>query len=165
MFFWNSLADGDCSHEIKKGLLPGRRVMTNLGSILKSRDFTLSTKVLLFKAMVFPVVMCGCESWAIEKAECQKIDAIWTVVLEKTLESLLDCKEIQPIYPKRDQSWVFIERTDVEAETPLLWPPDVKNWLIGKGPDVGKDWRWDEKGKTEDKRVGWHQWLNGHEFE
>ena len=119
-------ADGDCSHEIKRCLLLGRKVMTNLDSILKSRDITLSTKVHLIKAMVFPVVMYGSESWTIKKAEHRRIDAFGTVVLEKTLESPLECKEIQPVYPKGDQSWLFIGRTDVEAETPILWPPDVK---------------------------------------
>ena len=88
----------------------------------------------------------------------------WTVVLEKTLESPLDWKEIQPVYPKGDQSWVFIGRTDVEAETPILWPPDAKSWLVWKDPDAGKDWR-QEKGMTEDEMVGWHHRLNGHEFE
>ena len=88
----------------------------------------------------------------------------WTMVLEKTLESPLDCKESQPVHPKRNQSWVFIGRTDVEAETLILWPPDVKSWLIWKDPDAGKDWRQEEKGTTEDKMVGWHHWLNGHEF-
>ena len=88
----------------------------------------------------------------------------WTVVLEKTLESPLDCEEIQQVHPKGDQSWVFIERTDVEAETPILWPPDGKSWLIWKDPDAGKDWRWEEKGTTEDEMVGWHHWLNGHGF-
>ena len=96
-------ADGDCSHEIKRRLLLGRKVMTNLDSILKSRDITLPTKIHLVKAMVFPVVMYGCESWTVKKAECQRID-----VLEKTLESPSDCKEIQPVHPKGDQSWVFI---------------------------------------------------------
>ena len=89
----------------------------------------------------------------------------WTVGLEKTLESPLDCKEIQPVHPKGNQSCMFIGRTDAEAETPILWPPDAKNWLIWKDLDVGKDWRWEEKGTTEDKMVGWHHWLNGHEFE
>ena len=89
----------------------------------------------------------------------------WTVVLEKTLESLLNLKEIKPVNPKGNQSWVFIERADVEAETLILWPPDVKNWIIGKDPDASKDWRWEEKGMTEDEMVGWHHWLNGHEFE
>ena len=101
--------------------------MTNLESILKNRDITLSTNVCLVKAMVFPVVMYGCESWTIKKAEHQRIDAFETVVLEKTLESPLDCKDIQPVHPKGDQSWVFTGRTDVEAETPILWPPDVKS--------------------------------------
>ena len=99
------------------------------------------------------------ESWAL-KNWC-----FWTVVLEKTLESALDCKEIQTVHPKGDQSWVFIGRTDAEAETPILWPPDVKNWLIGKDPDAGKDWRQEDKGKTEDEMVGWHHCLKGHEFE
>ena len=89
----------------------------------------------------------------------------WTVVLEKTLESHLDCKEIQPVHPKGDQSWVFIGRADVEAETLILWPPDVKNWLIWKDSDAGKDWRQEEKGTTEDEMIGWYHRLNGHEFE
>ena len=89
----------------------------------------------------------------------------WTIVLEKTLESPLDCTEIQPVSPKGNQSWIFIGRNDAEAKTPILWPPDVKNWLIGKDPDAGKDWRQLEKGTTEDEVVGWHHRLNGHEFE
>ena len=89
----------------------------------------------------------------------------WTVVLEKTLQSPLDGKEIQPVHPKGNQSWIFIRRTDTEAEAPILWLPDAKNWLIRKDPDAGKDWRRDEKGMTEDEMVGWHHWLNGHEFE
>ena len=158
-------ADGDCCHEIKRRLLLGRKVMTNLDSILKSRDITLPTKVHLVKAMVFPVVMYGCGSWTIKKAECWKNWCFWTVVLEKTPESPLDCKEIKPVHPKGNQSWIFIGRTDAEAETPVLWPPDAKNWLIWKDPDVGKDWRQEEKGMTEDEMVGWHHQLNGHEFE
>ena len=98
------------------------------------------------------------ESWAL-KDWC-----FWTVVLEKTFESPLDCKEIQPVHPKGGQSWVFIGRTDVEAETLILWPPDVKNWLIGKDPDAGKDWGQEEKGTTEDEMAGWHHRLNGHGF-
>ena len=135
----------------------------NLDSILKSRDITLPPKVRLVKAMVFPAVMCGCESWTIKKAERWWIDALelWWC---RTLESPLDCKEIQPVHPKGNQSSIFIGRTDAEAETPVLWPPDVKNWLIGKDPDAGKDWRQEEKGMTEDEMVGWHHWLNGHEF-
>ena len=133
------IADGDCSHEIKKRLLLGRKVMTNLDSILKTRDITLPTKVHLVKAMVFPVVSYRCESWAIKKAERQRIDGFelwcwiwcfWTVVLEKTLKSPLDCKEIKSVSPKGNQSWIFIGRTDAEADTPILWPPDAKNWLI-----------------------------------
>ena len=150
----------DNSHEIKRSLLLGRKAMTNLDSILKSRDITLPKKVHLVKAMVFPVVMHGCESWTIKKAECWR-----TVVLEKTLESPLDCKEIQLVYPKGNQSWIFIGRTDAEAEAPILWPPDVKNWLIVKDPDAGKDWGQEEKGTTEEEIVGWHPRLNGHGFE
>ena len=116
-------ADGDCSHEIKRHLLLGRKVMTNLGSIFKSRDITLSTKVHLVKAIVFPVVMYGCESWTVKKAEHQ---SFWTVVLEKTLESPLDCKEIQPVHSK-DQPRDFFGRNDAKAETPVLWPPHAKS--------------------------------------
>jgi len=122
----------------------------------------LPIKVHLFKAMVFPVVMYGCEfdhkeSWA-PKNWC-----FCTVVLEKTLESPLDCKEIQPVNPKGNQSWIFTGRTD--AEVPILWPPDAKNWLIGKDSDAGIDWRQEEKGTIEDEMAGWHHWLDGHEFE
>ena len=136
--------------------------MTNLDSIFKSRDITLPAKVCLVKAMVFPVVMYGCEldykeSWALK-------NCFWTVVLEKTLESPLDCKGIQWVHPKGDQSWVVTKRTDVEAETPILWPPDAKSWLIGKVPDAGKDWGQEEKGTTEDEMVGWHHQLNGYGF-
>ena len=99
------------------------------------------------------------ESWAL------KIWCFWTVVLEKTLESPLDSKEIQPVHPKGNESWIFIGRTDAKAETRILWPPNVKNWLIWKDPDAGKDWRQEEKGKTEDEMVGCHHWLDGHEFE
>ena len=157
-------ADGDCSHEIKRCLLLRRKAMTNLDSILKSRDITLLTKVHLVKAMVFLVVMYGCESWTITKAECQRIDAfeLWCW---RRLESPLDCKEIKPVKPKGNQSWMFIGRTDAEAETPILWPPDTKNWLFWKDPDAGKEWRREEKGTTEDEMVGWHHQLDGHELE
>ena len=158
-------ADGDWSHEIKKHLVLGRKAMTNLDSILKSRDITLPTKVHLVKAMVFPVDTYGCECWTIKKTWVPKNCCFWIVVLEKTLESPLDCKENQPVHPKGDQSWVFIRRTDTEAETPILWPPDAKSWLIGKDPDAGKDWRQEEKGTTVDEMVGWHHRLDGHEFE
>ena len=119
-------ADGDFSHENKRCLLLGRKVMTNLDSILKSRDITLPTKVHLVKAMVFPLVMYGCESWTVKKAERRRIDAfeLWCW---RRLESPLDCKEIQPVHPKGDQSWVFLGRTDAEAETSVLRPPHVKS--------------------------------------
>ena len=154
----------NCNHEIKRLLLLGKKAMTNLDSILKSRDITLPTKVHLVKAMVFLVVMYGCElhhkeGWA-PKNWC-----FWTVVLKKTLESPLDCKDIQPVHPKGNQFWVSIGRTDVEAETPIVRPPDAKSWLIWKDHDAGKDWRQKEKGTTEDAVVGWHYWRSGHEFE
>ena len=158
-------ADGDCSHEIKRRLLLGRKVMTNLDSILKSRDITLPTKIRLSQGYdfsnghVWMWELDDKESWA-PKNWC-----FWTMVLEKTLESPLDCKEIQPVHPKGDQSWVFIGRTDAKAETPILWPPDAKSWLIGKDPDAGRDWEQEEKGTTEDEMAGWHHRLNGHEFE
>ena len=119
-------ADGDCSYEIKRCLLLGRKVMTNLDSILESRDIMLPTKIRLVKAMVFPVVMYGCESRTVKKAEHQRIDAfeLWCW---KRLESPLYCKDVQPVHPKGDQSWVFIGRTDDEAETPILWPPHAKS--------------------------------------
>ena len=156
-------ADVDCSHEIKRHLLLGRKVMTNLDSVLKSRDITLPTKVHLVKAMFFPVVMYGCElgykeSWALKNWWFQ------TVLLEKTFASPLDCKEIQPVHPKGDRSWVFIGRTDAEAEAPILWPPDAKSWLIWKDPDAGNDWTQEEKGMMEDEMNGWHHRLNGHGF-
>ena len=129
--------------------------MANLDSILKSRDITSSTKVQFVKAMVFPVVMYGCESWTIKKAEHQRIDAfeLWGW---RRLLSALDSEEIQTVRPKGDQSWVFLERTDVESETPILWPPDAKNWLIGKDPDAGKDWL--KVGGAGDDR-GWDGWM------
>ena len=130
--------------------------MTNLDSIIKSRDITLPTKVRLVKAMVFPVAMYGCD-WTVKKAECQNW-CFWSLVLENTLESPLDCNEIQPVHPKRDQpwkDWLFIGRTDTEAETPVLWPPDVMSWLTGKDPDAGRYWEQEEKRMTE------MRWLDG----
>jgi len=114
--------------------------------------------------MVLPVVMYWCEGWTI-KSWVPRNWCFWTVLLEKTLETPLDYKEIQPVHPKGDQSWIFIGRTDAEAETPILWLPNSKNWLIWKDPDAGKDWRREEKGTTEDEMVGCHHWLDGHEFE
>ena len=154
------IADGDCSLEIKRHLVLGRKAMTNLDNILKSRDITLLTKVYL--VIVFPVVVYECEldhkeNWAL-KNWC-----FWTMVLEKTLESPLDCKEIQPVNPKGYQPWIFIGRADAEAETPVLWPPDVKCWFIGE------DWCWErlKAGREGDDRgqAGWMASLNGHEFE
>ena len=134
--------------------------MTNLDSIFKSRDIPLSTKVRLVKAMVFPVVMYGCKSWTVKKAEHWRIDAfeLWCW---RTLESPLACKEIQPVHSEGDQLWDFFGGNDVKAETPVLWPPHVKSWLIGEDPDAGRDWRQEEKGTTEAEMAWWHHWLDG----
>ena len=149
----------DACSLIKKG-------MTNLDSILKSRVITLPTKVHLVKAMVLPIVTCGFESWTVKKESwVLKNWSFWTVVLKKTLEGPLDCKEIQPVNSTGNQSWIFIGRTDAEAETPILWAPDAKNWLIGKVPDAGRDREQEEKGMTEDEMAGWHHRRDGHEFE
>ena len=131
---------------------------------IKKQRHCVAHKSSLVQAIVFPGVMYGCqidhkEGWML------KIWCFLTVVLEKTLESTLDSKKIQSVHPKGNQSWIFIGRTDAEGETPILWPHDVKNWLIGKDSDAGKDWRQEEKGPTENEMVGWHPWLNGHEFE
>ena len=155
LFFLGSkiTADGECGHEIKRHLLLGRKPLTNLDNILKSRDITLPTKVCLVKAMVFPVVCMWeldyKESWVLKNG------CFWTVVLEKTLESPLDCKEIQPVHLKGNQSWIFIGKTDTEAETPILWPPDARNWLIGKDLDAGKI----EGGRR--RRWQGMRWLDG----
>ena len=140
-------------------LLLGRKVMTILDSILKSREITLLTNVHLVKASSHVL------TWELDHKEGwePKNWCFWTVVLEKTPESPLDSKEIKAVNSKENQSWTFIGRTD--AEPPILWPPDAKSQLIGKDPDAGKDWRQEEKGTTEDEMVGWHHWLNGHEFE
>ena len=165
-FIWGGskiTADGDYSHEIKRCLFLGRKVMTNLDSILKSRDIPLPIKVCLVKAMVFPVVMYGCENWTVKKAECQRIDAFelwcWRRLLRipwtarKSNQSIL--KEITP----------GIGRTDAKAEMPILWPPHAKSWLIEKDPDSGRGWGQEEKWTTEDEMAGWHHWLDGHDFE
>ena len=162
-------ADGDCSHEMKRHLLLGRKAMTNLDSILKSRDITLLTKVHTVKAMVFFssfVWMWDVWMWELDHKESwAPKNCFQTVVLENTLrlESPLDCKEIEPVSPKGNEPWIFIERTDAEA--PILWPPDGKSQLIGKDPDAGKDCRQEEKGTAEDEMVGCHHWLNEHEFQ
>ena len=138
--------------------------MINLESVLKSRDITLPTKVGIVKTMIFPVVMYGWESWTIKKAGQWRIDAL-NCGVGKTVESPLDWKKIKPVNPKGNQPWIFIGRTDTEAEAPILWPPDAKSQLTGKDPDPGKDWRQEEEGMTEDEMVSWHHWLDGHEFE
>ena len=154
-------ADGDCSHEIKRHLLLGydqprkhiikqRHYFANKGPSSQGYGFS-SGHVWMWK-------LDYKESWALKNG------CFWTVMLEKTLESPLDCKEIQPVHPEGDQSWVFIGRTDVEAETPIIWPPDAESWLIWKDPDAWKDWGQEEKGTTEDEMVGWHHRLNGHVF-
>ena len=155
-------ADGVCSHEIKRHLLLGRKAMTNLDSILKSRDIPLPTNVCLVKAKVFPVVIYGRESWTLKKAERQRIDAFelrcWRGLLRVSWTARrFNLSILKETSPER--------RTEVEAEMPILWPPDEKNQLIGKDPDAGKDQRWEEKETTEDEMVGWHHQRDGHEFE
>jgi len=153
LFSWapKITADHDCSQEIKRHFLLGRKVMTNLYSILKSRDITCPTKVHPVKAMVFPVVMYGCESWTIQKAKGQRIDAFEVWCWRRLLR--LCWTTIYPVHCKVNQSWIFIGRTDAKAETPVPWPPDVKNWLIRKDPDAVKDWRQEEKRTTEEEMV------------
>ena len=165
LYFFGSkiTADGDYSHEIKRYLLLGRKAMTNPDSILKSRDITLPTKVYIVKAMVFPVVMYGCESWT-KKTKCWRIDAFelwcWRRLLRvawtarRSNQSIL--KEISPEYS--------LQGLMLKLKLPILWPPDEKKWFLGKDPDAGKDWR-QEKGMTEDEIVGWHHQVDGHEFE
>ena len=148
----------------EKTLTPWKKSMTSLDSILKSRDITLPTKVHLVKTMLFPVVMYGCESWAIKKAEHQRIDAFEVQCCRRLLRVPWTARRSNQSILK-EINWIFIGRTDAKAETPILWPPDEKNWLIWKDPDAGKDWRKGEKGTTEDEMVGWHHWLYGHEFE
>ena len=132
-----------------------RRNIPKLLLGIKNRDITLPTKVHLVKALVFPVVMSGCQSWTIKKVEHQRIDTF----------ELWYWRRLQPFHTKGNQSWIFIGRTDVEAGTPILGSPDVKNWLIGKDPNVGKDWRREEIGMTDDDMAGWYHQLNGREFE
>ena len=153
-------ADGDCSHEIKRRLLLVRKVMTNLDSIMKSRKISLpkgpSSQGYGFSSGHVWMWELDCEENRALKNWC-----FWTVVLEKTPESPLETKEIQIVHPKGNQSWIFTGRTDAEAEAPILWSPDEKNWPIGKDADAGKDWRQEEKGTTEDEMLEQHHWLNG----
>ena len=139
--------------------------MTNLDSVSDSRDITLPTKVRLVKVMVF--FSSRVSMWELDYKESWVSNnwCCWTVVLEQTLESPLHCKEIKPVNPKGNQSWIFTGKTDAEAEAPILWPPDMKNWFTGKDPDAGKDWRLVEKGTTEDEIIRWYHRLDGHEFE
>ena len=153
-------ADGDCSHEIKRCLLLVRKAMTNLETILKSRDITLPMEVHIVKAMVYPVVMYRCEIWVINKSEHWRTDAF-----KLFLESPLDCKEIKPVNPKGNQPWLFIGRTAAEAEAPVLWPSDAKNQLTEKDTDARKDWKQKEKEVAGDEMVRWHHWPSGHELE
>ena len=150
-------ADGDCSREIKRRLLLGRKAMTNLDSILKSTDITLPTKVRRVRAVVFS--SGHVRMWELDHKEgwAPKDWYFQVAELEKTLKSPLDCNKIKPVNPKGNQPWIFTGRTEAEAEVPILWPPDVKNWLTGKDPDAGKDWR--------QKKIRYHHWFNGHEFE
>ena len=143
-------ADDDCSHEIKRHLLLGRKVMTNLDSILKSRDITLPTKVYWSSLWFFQWSCMDVRVGLWRKLSAEEL----MLVLEKTLESPLGCKEIQPVHPKRDQSWVFIGRTDAEAESPIIWPPHAKSWLIGKDPDAEAL----RAGKEGDNRE-WDGWM------
>ena len=156
--------DGNCTHEIRRRLLLGRKAMANLASVLKSRDVTLPTKVCIVKAMVFPVVMYGCESWTVNKAEHRRIDAFelwcWRKLLKvpwtarRSNQSIL--REINPEYS--------LEGLMLKLKTPILWTPDAKNWLLGKVSDAGKDWGQKEKRASEDEMAGWHHWCNGHEL-
>ena len=166
-FIWGGFkitADGDCSHEIKRHLLLGRKGMTQPRLHIKKQRHHFANKCPSSQSFGFSSSqewrwkLDHKENWVLKNWCC------WTA-LSKIFESPLDCKEIQPVNPKGNQSWIFLGRTDTEAETPILWPPDVKNWLIGEDPDAGKDWRQEEKGMTGDEMVGWHHWLNGHEFE
>ena len=156
-------ADGDCSHDIKRCLLLGRKAMINPDSILKSRHYFTnkgpsSQRYGFSSGHVSTWEFDYKESWVLKNL------CFLTVVLQKTLESPLGCKEIQPVYFEGDQPWDFFGRNDAKAETPVLWPPYVKSWLIGKDSDAGRDWGQEKKGMREDKMVGWHHQLSGHGF-
>ena len=162
-FFWGGgskiTADGDCSHEIKRCLLLGRKVMINIDSILNKQRHHFPNKGPSSRSYGFSSSHIWMWELDHEEGWAPKNWCFWTVVLEKTLESPLDCKEIQPVHLKgnqSDQSWIFIGRTDDEAEALILWPLDEKNWLIGKDPDAGEDWGQEEKGTTEDEMAGWY---------
>ena len=149
----------------KRCLLLGRKVMTNLDSILKSRDITLPTKVRLVKVMVFPVVLYGCESWTIKKAERQRVDAFELWCWRRLLRVSWTARRSNQSILKDINPGCSLEGLMLKLQLQIFWPPNAKSWLIGKDPDAGKDWRQEEKGTTEDEMAGWHHWLNGHEFE
>ena len=156
--------DGDCSHDIKRHLAPWKKAMINVDSIFKKQTLLYQQRSI---CQSYGFSSSHVWMWKLEYKQSWVLKnwCFWTAVLEKTLESPLDCKKIQPVHPKRNQSWIFFGRTEAEAETPILWPPDAKNLLIRKDSDAGKDWRQEDKGTTEDEMVGWHHQLNGHEFE
>ena len=161
---WQNLFWGLQNHEIKRRLLLGREAMTNIDSILERRIITLPKSL---SSQSYGFSNSHVRMWELNYTESW-VPNNWyfsTVVLEKTLESPLDCKEIQPVHSKENQSWIFIGRTDAKAETPILWPPHAKSWLIGKDSDAGRDWGQEEKGMTEDEMAGWHHRLDAHEFE
>ena len=157
--------DCDCRHEIKRCLFFGRKAMTNLDYILKSRDITLPTKVCIVKAMVFLVVMHKCESWTIKKSEHWRTDAFELWCWRSLLRIPWTERRSNQSNPKGNQPWIFTGRTDIEAEAPILWPPDSKSWLIGKDPDARKDWKQKEKRVAEDEMAREQDQLNGHESE
>ena len=158
-------ADGNCSHDIKRHLFLGRKAMRNLEHLIKKQRHYFANKGPYSQSYGFSSSHVWI--WELDHKEgwAPKYWCFWTVVLEKTLESPLDCKVIEPVNPKRNQSWIFIGKTDAEAETPILWPPDVKSHLIKKDPDTGKDWGQEERRMTENEMVGWHHHFNEHEFE
>ena len=156
-------ADGDCSHEIKRRLLLGRKVRTNLDSIFKSRDISLPKKVCLVKAMVFPVVMYGCESWIVKKAERRRIDAFELWCWRRLFRVPWTARKSSQFILKEISPGCSLEGWMLKLKLPILWPPHVKSWLTGKDPDAERDWGQEEKGMTEDEMAGWHHRLDGRE--
>ena len=157
--------DGDCSYEIKRLLLLGRKSYDKHRQHIKKQRHYFANKGPSNQAMVFPVVMYGCESWTKGKAEHQRINAFKLWCWRRLLRDPWTARRSNQSILNEISPWIFIGRTDAEAETPILWPPDAKNWLIWKNPDAGKDWKWEEKGTTEGEMVGWHHQCDGHEFE
>ena len=164
LFFWTPKSLQMVTAAMKlKILTPWKKSYSQPRQHIKKQRHYFANKYPSSESYVFPSSHVWMWELDYKESWAQKHWCFWTVVLEKTLESL-DCKEIQLVHPKGNQSWIFTGRTDVEAESPVLWPPDAKSWLIWKDPDAGKDWGQEEKGATEDEMVGWHHWLNGHEF-